>query len=247
LPWRAARTSLAPALLCAGFAAAGAEPAGAPIALEQLGATDAARYRQVFALQEQGQWREADRAIRRLESRLLMGRVLFQRYMHPTRYRSKYKELYDWMKAFADQPGANRIYRLALRRQPSGYKSPPRPSPALSRRIAVAPDPACRPPCKRSAKQRRWVRKIRAGILHQLSHGNPKGAAFGRACRKGGMVDYQSKRHATPAPMSSDARACSGSLAMTSAGSGWSAFFARVESRHLASIRRNGQAMQVPS
>ena len=44
-----------------------------------------------------------------------MGRVLFQRYMHPTRYRSKYKELYDWMKAFADEPGANRIYRLAKR------------------------------------------------------------------------------------------------------------------------------------
>ncbi|MDE0009037.1 MAG: hypothetical protein OXS50_12235, partial [Gammaproteobacteria bacterium] len=180
-PWRgvgrwAFATSVALALACVGFAVPRAEPLDSRIALEQLGATDAARYREVFALQELGQWREADRAIRRLDSRLLMGRVLFQRYMHPTRYRSKYKELYDWMKAFADQPGANRIYRLALRRKPSGYKSPRRPSPALSRSIAVAPDPACRPPCERSAKQRRWVRKIRGEIRAQVRRGNPKGA-----------------------------------------------------------------------
>ena len=180
-PWRgvgrwALATSVALALVGACFAAPRAEPLDSRIALEQLDARDAARYRQVFALQELGQWREADRAIRRLDSRLLMGRVLFQRYMHPTRYRSKYKELYDWMKAFADQPGAIRIYRLALRRQPSGYKSPRRPSPALSRRIGVAPDPDCRPPCKRSAKQRRWVRKIRGEIRAQVRRGNPKGA-----------------------------------------------------------------------
>ena len=169
-------TGIALGLICASFAASGAEPRAAPIALEQLGAEDVARYRQIFELQERGEWRAADRAIRRLETRLLMGRVLFQRYMHPTRYRSKYKELYDWMKSFADQPGAKRIYRLALRRQPSGYKSPRRPSPALSRRIEAAPDPGCRSPCEGSARQRRSARKIRAGILQQVRRGNPEGA-----------------------------------------------------------------------
>ena len=169
-------TSIALTLVCAPYAAFGAEPFDARIALSQLSAEDVVSYRKIFELQEQGKWRRADRVIRRLESRLLMARVLFQRYMHPTQYRSKYKELYDWMKAFADQPGANRIYRLALRRQPSGYKSPRRASAALSHRVEVAPDPACQSPCERSAKQRRWVGKIRQGIVRQIRRGNPKGA-----------------------------------------------------------------------
>ena len=146
------------------------------ITLEQLGTDDVVRYRQIFDLQERGKWKRADRIVRNLETRVLMGRVLFQRYMHPTKYRSKYKELYDWMKAYADQPGAKRIYRLALRRQPSGYKAPRRPIAALNHRFGVVPEHAYQSPRKRSAKQRRWVGKIRAGILRQVSRGNPSGA-----------------------------------------------------------------------
>ena len=92
-----------------------------------LSNADAALYREIFKLQEAGNWRAADRQIAKLADRMLMGHVLYQRYMHPTAYRSKYKELKDWMAEFADHPGAMRVYRLALRRQPRGWRSPKRP------------------------------------------------------------------------------------------------------------------------
>ena len=168
--------SLAVVLSVAPFEVRAAELFDPKIVLEQLGTEDVVRYRQIFDLQEQGKWQKADRILRKLENRVLMGRVLFQRYMHPTKYRSKYKELYDWMKAYADQPGAKRIYRLALRRQPSGYKSPQRPIAALRHRVDIVPEHAYQSPRKRSAKQRRWVANIRAGILRQVSRGSPRGA-----------------------------------------------------------------------
>ena len=94
---------------------------------EILPRTDAQSYARIFKLQDSGEWRDADRLIDQLENRLLMGHVLFQRYMHPTRYRSKYMELKRWLESYRDHPGADRIYRLALRRRPEGYKAPPRP------------------------------------------------------------------------------------------------------------------------
>ena len=73
------------------FVASAQQSTSSKPAIEQLNTEDVARYRQIFELQEQGSWRKADRIIRTLDDRLLIGRVLFQRYMHPTKYRSKYK------------------------------------------------------------------------------------------------------------------------------------------------------------
>ncbi len=92
-----------------------------------LSATDQAIYRRIFALQKDGRWKQADRQIAKLENRILMGHVLFQRYMHPTKYRSHFKELSRWLAKYSDQPGASRIYRLALQRRPAGAKRPKRP------------------------------------------------------------------------------------------------------------------------
>ena len=47
-----------------------------------------------------------------------MGHVMAQRYLHPTKYRSRYKELKAWMAKYADHPDAPRLYKLAKRRQP---------------------------------------------------------------------------------------------------------------------------------
>lgn len=88
---------------------------------------DAALYRRVFALQVDGKWREADRLISRIGDEILMGHVLYQRYMHPTAYRSKYLELKEWMADYAAHPGARRIYNLAMRRRPANHKAPERP------------------------------------------------------------------------------------------------------------------------
>ena len=75
---------------------------------------DAQRYGVIFALQQSGHWRDADRIIGTLASDLLMGHVLAQRYLHPTHYRSRYHELASWLKSYADHPDARRIYKLAL-------------------------------------------------------------------------------------------------------------------------------------
>lgn len=81
-----------------------------------LGEEDTDLYRQIFALQDTGKMKEADRLIKQVSDDILMGHVLFQRYMHPTAWRSKFTELRDWMANYADHPGADRIYKLARQR-----------------------------------------------------------------------------------------------------------------------------------
>ena len=92
-----------------------------------LSETDTLLYQRIFAVQQTGQWREADKLINRVRNKVLMGHVLAQRYLHPTKYRSRYVELRDWMKHYADHHEARRIYRLALRRKPAKTRSPRKP------------------------------------------------------------------------------------------------------------------------
>lgn len=87
---------------------------------------DAALYRQIFAVQELGQWPLADSLIGQVADPVLMGHVRFQRLMHPSAYRSGYSELRDWLAKYADHPDADRVYRLALRRKPDS-EAPPSP------------------------------------------------------------------------------------------------------------------------
>ncbi len=85
-------------------------------------------YREIFALQIAGDWRAADQHMARLSDQRLLGHLLAQRYLHPTGYHSKYRELRDWMAHYADHPDARRIYKLALKRRPKNYKYPARPA-----------------------------------------------------------------------------------------------------------------------
>lgn len=95
---------------------------GRPV--EPLSAPDVARYRSIFALQEEARWRDADQAIRVLDNRVLLGHVLYQRYVHP-KFRSNYADLVSWLERYGDEPGAERIRHLALARMPAGAKSLP--------------------------------------------------------------------------------------------------------------------------
>jgi len=88
---------------------------------------DIALYREIFAVQEDGDWDRADALIETLRDPVLMGHVLEQRYMHPTAYRSRYHELRNWLSRYADHPDADRIYRLAMRRKPEGAPAPKAP------------------------------------------------------------------------------------------------------------------------
>ncbi len=155
--------------------------------LAVLSVHDIEHYRKIFALQEEGRWREADREISQVGNPILMGHVEFQRYMHPTKYRSKFIELTTWMKQYRDHPGANRIYSLALRRKPSNYRNPP---PPLKVRLdfdendeegeIITPDATpsryYRSPERRSRDTRRKIANEQAHIRRHILRGQTDGA-----------------------------------------------------------------------
>ncbi len=89
---------------------------------------DQALYRKIFKLQEHGEWHSADKLIKRLSDKTLMGHIQAQRYLHPSKYRSHYKELRIWLSKYNDHPQAERIYDLALKRRPKNALNPKRPS-----------------------------------------------------------------------------------------------------------------------
>lgn len=116
---------------------------------------DARLYEEIFNFQEAAKWNRADRLIKRVEDPVLMGHVLFQRYMHPTGYRAKWTELRDWLKNYADHPGAWRIYKLAQKRKPRGVNMPKRPPPRVYfARGKAEPSPLFRSRAKRRIKNR---------------------------------------------------------------------------------------------
>ncbi|MFQ5774487.1 MAG: lytic transglycosylase domain-containing protein [Kiloniellaceae bacterium] len=131
-----------------------------------LPVVDAQLYREIFALQEKGDWARADKRIALLTDRRLMGHVLAQRYLHPTAYRSRYKELRDWMVNYADHPDARRIYKLALKRRPKNYRRP-RP-PSYRRAALVVPIAASAEPYRSSKRLGKQGRRKAARLKRQI-------------------------------------------------------------------------------
>ncbi len=115
-----------PTSVLAGTAFSSEQPTST--ALQILSTADAERYRRIFHTQKKGHWKDADKIIATIDDPILMGYVQYQRYMHPTAWRSSYKELSNWLATYSDHPGATRVYRLALRRHPRGAARPTSPS-----------------------------------------------------------------------------------------------------------------------
>ena len=136
-----------------------------------LSLDDVERYQRIFEFQEDGHWKKADKLIKSLGDRILMGHVLAQRYLHPTKYRSKHKELREWMAQYADHPDARRLYKLALRRKPSNWRAPKRPVPIFLGGGAGAAKSATPPRKKLSRDQRRKVRAFKLQIRGYLRKG----------------------------------------------------------------------------
>ena len=153
---------------------------GREVALPRvLSARHAARYVRIFELQRAGDWHAADHEVEKLDNRILMGHVLAQRYLHPTRYRSKFRELGAWLARFADHPDARRIYKLALRRKPKSARAPRRPVPPDQPGVAdgeAAPKPGYVSPRKRSKAQRRKLINLIADLRKHLHSGDAVGA-----------------------------------------------------------------------
>ena len=88
-----------------------------------LNQKDKERYIEIFALQKLGKWKEADIIISLLDNKILMGHVKYQKLMHPTKYRSNYKELKKWLSLYSDHPMSKKIWELAKKRKPKNTKS----------------------------------------------------------------------------------------------------------------------------
>jgi soluble lytic murein transglycosylase-like protein len=139
---------------------------------EILSSEDAGLYGRIFDVQEQGDWKQADRLIGRLENRTLMGHVLAQRYLHPTKYRSRYKELKAWMAKYADHPDAPRLYKLARKRQPKNWRAPKPPARVRGKGIAPGDAVGIRVPGRKLKRsQRRRVRDLKRIIRSRLRRG----------------------------------------------------------------------------
>lgn len=144
---------------------------GDPLAV--LNAEDVLRYKRIFMLQDSGKIDAADTLIRALDDPILMGHVLFQRYMHPTAYRSSFGELNAWLTQYADHPDAVRIYRLATRRKPQSAPAP-RTAERKRWRYANARTTAFEvhnPP--RTSAQSRTVRRIERRVRSLLRRERP--------------------------------------------------------------------------
>lgn len=141
-----------------------------------LSAQDAALYREIFALQHDGRMQAADQLFSQVADQQLRGHMLFQRYMHPTAYRSRYRELADWMAHYSDHPGARRIYKLAMRRKPESWQAPQPPRKWRSRSARDEVIAQYHSPAPRSAAQQTELRRINRHIRRLIGRNQPTNA-----------------------------------------------------------------------
>lgn len=145
---------------------------------------DAALYKQVFLKQKEGNWKEADRLLARIRDKTLMGHVLFQRYMHPTKYTSSFSELNAWLVHYADHPEAARIYKLAKAKMPSGYRGKITEPVSVSEyrgslEYQLIRGKSYKSPLKRSGAQNASVRRLKKAIYSDIARQSPS-KAFSR-------------------------------------------------------------------
>ena len=93
-----------------------------------LSSEDVNNYQKAYYFQEKCKWKSANSYILKIQDKTLLGHLYAQKFLHPNCYKSKYLELYYWLQKYNDHPQAKRIYKLAIRRMPPGYKSPTKPS-----------------------------------------------------------------------------------------------------------------------
>lgn len=91
-----------------------------PRPLDQVNAD---RYREIFRAQARGDFRAADDLISQLTDQSLLGEVLSDRYLSVS-YRSKPKELADWLKQYSDLAESADIYALAQKKGAGNVTKP---------------------------------------------------------------------------------------------------------------------------
>ena len=152
-----------------------------PVSLEPISEADIAVYRRIFALQAAGKITAADKEFSNLTDFRLRGHVLFQRYMHPTAYRTSFEELRNWMEMYADLPRADKIYNLALSRMPKDFKghlNKPQEAKGVGylREPTVERGKIYRTTKRRTHEQDNEVKKLQSLINRDISRNSPTSA-----------------------------------------------------------------------
>ncbi|WP_354072910.1 lytic transglycosylase domain-containing protein [Caulobacter sp. 1776] len=111
-------------------------------ALDPLSPDDVRSYRAAFAASDRGDFDAAEAAFANARDHSLAGRLAFAKIMHPTRYSAGYDDLTQWLRAYADEAGADRVYALAVKRRPAGKRVAAPPVPELFIGDESAPPPA---------------------------------------------------------------------------------------------------------
>jgi soluble lytic murein transglycosylase len=143
-----------------------------------LSARDNRNYSRIFEYQKSGQWAKADEIVRQLDSSKLLGHVMFQRYMHPTKYKSSFNELSAWLDEYSDHPNARDIYTLANIRTPQGHSATlVKPKSVRKMRgsleINLTDRATKQESTKRSTSDNRAVKALNKQIHRHLSKGQP--------------------------------------------------------------------------
>ena len=140
---------------------------------------DIEQYRKIILYQETCNWKLANKYILKLKNEILMGYVLAQRYLHPRCYRSQFLELSNWLKMYNDLPQAKRIYRLAIKRMPKGFKKPPAPSKVVGIKVSNFQKKikkVYKSKLKLTKNQQKEKRKLINSIKSRVNKGWPTGA-----------------------------------------------------------------------
>ena len=77
---------------------------------------DVYNYQQAYKFQDKCKWKSANNFILKIKNKSLLGHIYAHKFLHPNCYRSKYLELYYWLKKYNDHPQAKQIYKLAISR-----------------------------------------------------------------------------------------------------------------------------------
>lgn len=108
--------------------------------LEPLSKDDVRYYRAAFSASDRGDFDAAEAAFANTRDKSLAGRLAYAKVMHPRAYTAEYEELTDWLKAYGDEAGADKVYTLAVKRKPA--KGPGPRAPALFVATDKGPPPA---------------------------------------------------------------------------------------------------------
>ena len=138
-----------------------------------LSAADVERYGRLFQLEAENRWEESDALALSLENRLLMGHVLYRRYVVSHDYVTPYEELRAWLEAYSDHPGGPPCIA-------SGAQAPP------ARNAAAAPGETSAGAQADAVVHRRTPGEAANGGRHHLRPGH-RTASEGRTARPGGQ------------------------------------------------------------